>query len=70
MIGCVGLRGHAGALSPVDKRADKRKCRSRDAGVETANVESLPQKEENGRSDEIVGIATSAGVLATALTRF
>jgi hypothetical protein len=57
----VGIRRHAGALSHLDKRAGERKCRPRDAGFETASVESLPQKEETGRSDEIVGIATSAG---------
>jgi hypothetical protein len=34
------------------------------------DVESMPQKEESSRSDEIVGVATSASVLATALPRF
>jgi hypothetical protein len=66
----MGLRGHAGTLSHFNKRASKRKCSPRDAGVETASVESLPQKQETGRSDEIVGIGTFASILATALPRF
>ena len=70
MIWCVGLRGHAGALSPVDKRADKRKCRSRDAGVETASLEELPSKEEICRSDQLMEVASCAGVLAATLARF
>jgi hypothetical protein len=43
----VGLRGHAGALPHLDKRAGERKCRPRDAGVETASLEELPSKKKS-----------------------
>jgi len=48
----------------------ERKCRPRDAGVETASLEELPSKEESCRSDQLMEVASCAGVLAATLARF
>ena len=66
----MGLRGHAGALSHLNGRAGERKCRSRDASVETASLEELPSKEESCRSDQLMEVSSCAGILAAALARF